>query len=58
MVPSPRDNLSALLVGPLEMFGQINVLFCKSHGRPWGYEVLVPIGNAQVMLRIKDIDLL
>ena len=37
------------------MFGQIYVLFRKSHSRPWGDEVLVPVRNAQVVFRIKDI---
>ena len=34
------------------------LLLRKSPGRSWGYEVFVPIGNAQVVLRIKDIDLI
>ena len=55
MIPSPRDDLPALLVGPPETFGQIYILFCKSHGRPWGNEILVPIGNTQVVLRIEDV---
>jgi hypothetical protein len=58
IIPSPRDNLPTLLVGPLETFGQIYILFRKSQGRPWGYEVLVPICNAQIVLGIEDIDLL
>ena len=56
-MPSPGNDLPALLVGALEMFGKIYILFWKSHSRPWGYEVLVPIGNAQVMFWIEDIDL-
>jgi hypothetical protein len=58
MIPSPRDNLPALPVGAFEIFGQIYVLLCKFHSRPWGHKILVPIGNAQVVLRIKDIYLL
>jgi hypothetical protein len=58
VIPSPRDNLPALPVGPPEMFRQVYIILSKSYGRPWGHEVLVPIGNAQVVLRIKDIDLL
>jgi hypothetical protein len=58
VIPAPRDDLTALLVGPLEMFRQIYVLFCKSHSGPWWHEVLVSIGDAQVVLRIKDIDLI
>ena len=58
MVPSPRDNVLALLVWPPQMFGHIYILLRKSHSRPRGHEVLVPIGNAQVVLRIEDIDLI
>jgi hypothetical protein len=54
VIPSPRDDLPALLVRPHEIFGEIHVLFGKSHGRPWGNEILVPIANAQVVLRIED----
>jgi hypothetical protein len=58
VIPSPRDNLPALPVGPLEVFRDIYVVFSKSHSRTWGHEVLVPIGNAQVVLGIEDIDML
>ena len=54
MIPSPWDNLPALLVGPHQVFRQIYVVFRKSHSGPWGNEVLVPIGNAQVVLGIED----
>ena len=57
MIPSPRDYVTALLVWPLEMSGQLQIVFRKSHGGPWGHEVLVPIGNTQVVFRIEDIDL-
>jgi hypothetical protein len=57
MIPSPREDLPALFVGPLEIFGQIYIIFRKSHSGPWRNEVLVSIGNAQVMLRIEYIDL-
>ena len=50
--------MSALLVWPYEMFGQIYGLLCKSHCGPWWHEVLVPVGNAQIVLRIKYIYLL
>jgi hypothetical protein len=39
------------------MFRQVHVLFRKSKGSSRGYEVLVPVCNAQVVFRIEDIDL-
>jgi hypothetical protein len=54
---SLADDLAALPVWALEMFRQIYVLLRKSHSRPWGNEVFVPIGNAQVVLGIEDVDL-